>query len=167
MVVRTPAADRSRPGHPHPDQRRACATQGCFRRSALLLARDQLTRMLQRRVEDLWRHVADGVSKTVNWADLYQTLLDELGATWFPTPARIHAAGKGPSEDASPGLIQPSSKSGSVPSSGCAPGKTRSGACGCALNVSVSCTTHSKPVPIQVPIAAPTARSSLSGNAWR
>jgi hypothetical protein len=33
---------------------------------------------LQRRVADLWRRAADGVSKTVNWADLYQTLLDEL-----------------------------------------------------------------------------------------
>ena len=52
-------------------------------------------------------------------------------------------------EDASPGSIRPSSKNGSVPSSGCSPGKTSSDACSCALNVSVSCTTHSKPLPIQ------------------
>jgi hypothetical protein len=50
----------------------------CFLRYALLTATDQLILMLQRRVADLWRHAADGVSKTVNWADLYQTLLDEL-----------------------------------------------------------------------------------------
>jgi hypothetical protein len=34
--------------------------------------------LLQRRVADLWRHAADGVGNTVNWADLYQTRLDEL-----------------------------------------------------------------------------------------
>ena len=45
-------------------------------------------------------------------------------ATWFPTSIRIHAVESGPSEDASPGLIRPSSKNGSVPSNGCSPGKT-------------------------------------------
>src|ERR1700738_1471952 len=154
MVVRTPAADRPRPGHPHSDRRRAGAPRAdgqtqqswlwaaparhstrqisevleriellyglevhqhlgdlpdlilrryarrlasrppsagakikepartvevaCFLRYALLTATDQLILMLQRRVADLWRHAADGVSTTVNWADLYQTLLDEL-----------------------------------------------------------------------------------------
>ena len=34
--------------------------------------------MVQRRVADLWRTVAAGVTETVNWADLYKTLLAEL-----------------------------------------------------------------------------------------
>jgi transposase len=62
---------------------------------------------------------------------------------------RIHAVESDLSEDASPGSIRPSSKSGSVPSSGCSPGKISSGACCCALTVSVSCTTHSRPLPIR------------------
>ncbi len=58
-------------------------------------------------------------------------------ATWFPTSIRIHAVESGPSEDASPGLIRPSSKNGSVPSNGCSPGKTSSAAYCFALNASV------------------------------
>ena len=34
--------------------------------------------MVQRRVADLWRQAAGNVSDTVNWADLYRSLLDEL-----------------------------------------------------------------------------------------
>lgn len=50
----------------------------CFLSYCLLTATDQLILMLQRRVADLWRHAANGVSAPVNWADLNQTLLAEL-----------------------------------------------------------------------------------------
>jgi hypothetical protein len=52
----------------------------CFLRYCLLTATDQLILMVQRRVADLWRHAAGSVGETVNWADLYQSLLDELKA---------------------------------------------------------------------------------------
>jgi TnpA family transposase len=50
----------------------------CFLRYCLLTATDQLILMFQRRVADLWRHCADGVSATVDWAQQYQQLLREL-----------------------------------------------------------------------------------------
>ena len=50
----------------------------CFLRYCLLTATDQLILMVQRRVADLWRHDAANVGDAVNWADLYQSLLDEL-----------------------------------------------------------------------------------------
>jgi transposase len=46
-------------------------------------------------------------------------------------------------------VIAPFSKSGSGRSSGCSPGTTSSGACYCASNASVGCTTHSRPSPIR------------------
>jgi TnpA family transposase len=50
----------------------------CFLRYCLLTATDQLILMMQRRIADLWRRAAAGVTSTFNWANLYQTLLDEL-----------------------------------------------------------------------------------------
>lgn len=50
----------------------------CFLRYCLLSAPDQLILMVLRRINDLWRQAAAGVPGTVNWADLYQTLLTEL-----------------------------------------------------------------------------------------
>jgi len=50
----------------------------CFLRYCLLSATDQLILMVLRRINDLWRQAAAGVPGTVNWADLYQTLLTEL-----------------------------------------------------------------------------------------
>ncbi|MGA0573098.1 Tn3 family transposase [Variovorax sp. VNK109] len=50
----------------------------CFLRYCLLTATDQLILMFQRRVADLWRHCADGVTATVDWAQQYQHLLQEL-----------------------------------------------------------------------------------------
>jgi hypothetical protein len=50
----------------------------CFLRYSLLTATDQLILMFQRRVADLWRHCADGVTATVDWAQQYQQLLQEL-----------------------------------------------------------------------------------------
>lgn len=50
----------------------------CFLRYCLFTATDQAILMVQRRVADLWRTVAAGVTETVNWADLYKTLLAEL-----------------------------------------------------------------------------------------
>lgn len=50
----------------------------CFLRHCLFTATDQAILMVQRRVADLWRTVAAGVTETVNWADLYKTLLAEL-----------------------------------------------------------------------------------------
>ena len=50
----------------------------CFLRYCLLTATDQLILMFQRRVADLWRHCADGVTATVDWAQQYQQLLQEL-----------------------------------------------------------------------------------------
>ena len=47
-------------------------------RYCLLAAADQLILMVQRRVADLWRHAAAGVGDTVNWAELYRSLLNEL-----------------------------------------------------------------------------------------
>jgi hypothetical protein len=63
----------------------------------------------------------------------------------FPTSIRTRAAESIPSEVVSRGSIQPSSKNGSVPSSGYLPGKTSSGVCCFALTVSVNCTTPSRP----------------------
>lgn len=50
----------------------------CFLRYCLLTATDQLILMVQRRVADLWRQAAGSVGDTVNWADLYRSLLNEL-----------------------------------------------------------------------------------------
>lgn len=50
----------------------------CFLRYCLLTATDQLILMVQRRVADLWRQAAGHVGDTVNWAELYQSLLQEL-----------------------------------------------------------------------------------------
>ncbi len=50
----------------------------CFLRYSLLTATDQLILMFQRRVADLWRRCADGVTATVDWAQQYQQLLQEL-----------------------------------------------------------------------------------------
>ena len=50
----------------------------CFLRYCLLTATDQLILMIGRRVADLWRQTAAGVGVTVNWADLYQSLLNDL-----------------------------------------------------------------------------------------
>jgi hypothetical protein len=50
----------------------------CFLRYSLLTATDQLILMFQRRVADLWRHCADGVTASVDWAQQYQQLLQEL-----------------------------------------------------------------------------------------
>lgn len=52
----------------------------CFLRYCLLTATDQLILMVQRRIADLWRDAAAGVTGTLNWANLYQTLLDELAS---------------------------------------------------------------------------------------
>ena len=53
---------------------------GCFLRYCLLTATDQLIFMFQRRVADLWRHCADGVAASVDWAQQYEQLLQELSA---------------------------------------------------------------------------------------
>ena len=50
----------------------------CFLRHCLFTSTDQAILMVQRRVADLWRMVAAGVTETVNWADLYKTFLAEL-----------------------------------------------------------------------------------------
>ncbi len=50
----------------------------CFLRYCLLSASDQLILMFQRRVADLWRQCADGVTASVDWAEQYQQLLQEL-----------------------------------------------------------------------------------------
>jgi len=50
----------------------------CFLRYCLLTASDQLILMFQRRVADLWRQCADGVTASVDWAAQYQQLLQEL-----------------------------------------------------------------------------------------
>jgi hypothetical protein len=50
----------------------------CFLRYCLLSATDQLILMIQRRVADLWRQAAASLGDTVNWAELYQSLLGEL-----------------------------------------------------------------------------------------
>jgi hypothetical protein len=50
----------------------------CFLRYCLLTASDQLILMFQRRVADLWRQCADGVTASVDWAEQYQQLLQEL-----------------------------------------------------------------------------------------
>ena len=50
----------------------------CFLRYSLLTATDQLILMFQRRVADLWRHCADGVTASVDWAQQYQQFLQEL-----------------------------------------------------------------------------------------
>lgn len=52
----------------------------CFLRYCLLSATDQLILMVQRRVVDLWRQAAAGVGDTVDWADMYQALLNELAS---------------------------------------------------------------------------------------
>jgi TnpA family transposase len=51
----------------------------CFLRYSLLTATDQLILMFQRRVADLWRRCADDVTATLDWAQQYQQLLQELG----------------------------------------------------------------------------------------
>jgi len=50
----------------------------CFLRYCLLTATDQLILMFQRRVADLWRQCADGVTASVDWAQRYQQLLQEV-----------------------------------------------------------------------------------------
>ena len=50
----------------------------CFLRYCLLTATDQLIFMFQRRVADLWRHCADGVAASLDWAQQYQELLLQL-----------------------------------------------------------------------------------------
>lgn len=52
----------------------------CFLRYCLLSATDQLILMVQRRVADLWRQSAASLGDTVNWAELYQSLLGELAS---------------------------------------------------------------------------------------
>ncbi len=52
----------------------------CFLRYCLLSATDQLILMVQRRVVDLWRQAAAGVGDTVDWAHMYQALLNELAS---------------------------------------------------------------------------------------
>ena len=54
--------------------------QNRFLRYCLLSATDQLILMVQRRVVDLWRQAAAGVGDTVDWADMYQALLNELAS---------------------------------------------------------------------------------------
>ncbi len=49
----------------------------CFLRYGLLTATDQLILMFQRRVADLGRRCAGGVTATVDWAQQYQQLLQE------------------------------------------------------------------------------------------
>ena len=49
----------------------------CFLRYRLLMATDQLILTFQRRVADLWRQCADGVTAAVDWAQQYQQLLQE------------------------------------------------------------------------------------------
>ena len=62
-----------------PDQEPARTLEmACFLRYCLLTATDQLILMFQRRVADLWRQCADGVTATVDWAQQYQQLLQEL-----------------------------------------------------------------------------------------
>lgn len=50
----------------------------CFLRYCLLTATDQIIFMFQRRVADLWRHCADGVADSMDWAKQYQDLLQQL-----------------------------------------------------------------------------------------
>ena len=52
----------------------------CFLRYCLLSATDQLILMVQRRVADLWRQAAASLGNTVNWAQMYQSLLGELAS---------------------------------------------------------------------------------------
>ena len=52
----------------------------CFLRYCLLSATDQLILMVQRRVADLWRQAAASLGDTVNWAQMYQSLLGELAS---------------------------------------------------------------------------------------
>ena len=56
---------------------------------------------------------------------------------------------KRPSEAASRCLMPAILEERSGPSNACSPGKTSSGVCCCASNVSVSCTTHSRHSPIR------------------
>lgn len=51
---------------------------GCFLRYCLLTATDQLILMFQRRVADLWRRCADSVTTSVDWAQQYQQLLQDV-----------------------------------------------------------------------------------------
>ncbi|MDR6861532.1 hypothetical protein [Variovorax guangxiensis] len=53
----------------------------CFLRYCLLTATDQLIFMVQRRVADLWRHCADGVASSLDWAQQYQELLRSSSST--------------------------------------------------------------------------------------
>lgn len=50
----------------------------CVLRYCLLIATDQLILMLQRRVADLWRQASTSLGDTVNWAEMYRSLLGEL-----------------------------------------------------------------------------------------
>ncbi|MBK5207357.1 MAG: Tn3 family transposase [Polaromonas sp.] len=50
----------------------------CFLRYCLFTATDQAILMVQRRVADLWRTVAAGVTEALNWADMYKALLADL-----------------------------------------------------------------------------------------
>ena len=52
----------------------------CFLRYCLYTATDQLILMVQRRIADLWRQAAANVPASVNWAEMYKTLLAELVA---------------------------------------------------------------------------------------
>ncbi len=63
----------------------------CFLRYCLLTVTDQLILMVQRRVVELWRHCAAGVTDSVNWAGLYRTLLEELDG--------LHAEGRVPDSE--------------------------------------------------------------------
>jgi len=52
----------------------------CFLRYCLHANTDQAILMVQRRVTDIWRTVAAGVTDTSNWATLYKNLLVELAS---------------------------------------------------------------------------------------
>lgn len=61
------------------DQRTRSHSGGCLHFTALPVHHHRHAILkVQRRVADLWRTVAAGVTETVNWADLYKTLLAEL-----------------------------------------------------------------------------------------
>jgi len=79
-VVATPGAWPAGPRPPAPESgsRHARSKLNCFLRYCLLTATDQIIFMFQCRVADLWRHCADGVAASVDWAQQYQQLLVEL-----------------------------------------------------------------------------------------
>lgn len=63
----------------------------CFLRYCLFTTTDQAILMVQRRVADLWRTVDAGITQTVDWANLYKTLLAELTELVSRKEAMLHA----------------------------------------------------------------------------